>query len=211
MRRRAWWILGTLVGAAILNIAVALACAAGPGPAVFDPQLTARLRRSQFEAADVGRDDEPWIESACRATGVEVVFLRPAAGPRTRSHRSGWPLRALEGRALDALGAGADPVGHRWAVEASGELQLEYSIVSGKPKVVSVRRIMPLRPMWPGFALNTLIFAAAVPACLTLARTSQRVLRRLRGRCTRCGYDLRGEPGGGCPECGWRRPRTIDA
>ncbi len=209
MRRRAWWILGTLVGAAILTIALALACAAGPGPAVFDPQLTARLRRSQFEAGDRSRDDEPWIESACRTTGLEVVFVRPAAGPRVRSHRSGWPLRALEGSALEALAVQTDPLGHRWAVEASGELQLEYRIVSGKPRVVSVRRIMPLRPMWPGFALNTLFFAAAWLAAVMLARKAQRVLRRLRRRCTRCGYDLRAEPGGGCPECGWRRARTI--
>jgi hypothetical protein len=65
--------------------------------------------------------------------------------------------------------------------------------------------------MWPGFALNTLIYAAAAALAAALWRTSTRALRRLRGRCPRCAYDLRAEPGGGCPECGWRRPRRVDA
>lgn len=28
--------------------------------------------------------------------------------------------------------------------------------------------------------------------------------------CPRCGFDLRGSPSGGCPECGWQRDRVAD-
>jgi hypothetical protein len=38
--------------------------------------------------------------------------------------------------------------------------------------------------------------------------TAQRRKRRARGLCTECGYDLRGDYGGGCPECGWKRSAT---
>ena len=66
-------------------------------------------------------------------------------------------------------------------------------------------RALPLRPIWPGFAINT-IFYAAILWLLTLGPfTARRMIRRKRGQCIKCGYDLRGTSEGGCPECGWRR------
>ena len=35
--------------------------------------------------------------------------------------------------------------------------------------------------------------------------TARRIVRRKRGHCIKCGYDLRGDLERGCPECGWRR------
>jgi len=34
---------------------------------------------------------------------------------------------------------------------------------------------------------------------------TRRMIRRKRGHCIKCGYDLRGDFSAGCPECGWRR------
>ncbi len=69
-------------------------------------------------------------------------------------------------------------------------------------------RCLPLRPIWPGFAINT-IFYAAILWLLTLGPlTARRMIRRKRGHCIKCGYDLRGTSegaSGGCPECGWGR------
>ncbi len=63
-------------------------------------------------------------------------------------------------------------------------------------------QILPLQPIWPGFAINT-IFYSAILWTLTLGPfTARRMIRRKRGRCIKCGYDLRGTSGGGCPECG---------
>ena len=71
--------------------------------------------------------------------------------------------------------------------------------------------LIPFRPIWPGFAINT-IFYAAIVWLLTLApSTVRRLIRVKRGHCIKCGYDLRGtsggggSSGGGCPECGWGR------
>jgi len=67
---------------------------------------------------------------------------------------------------------------------------------------------LPLRPLWPGFALNTLCYALlSVLLWLLMVQGSgrfRRLRRRRRGHCTNCGYDLRGTSGGGgvCPECG---------
>ncbi len=65
--------------------------------------------------------------------------------------------------------------------------------------------LLPLSPLWPDFAINT-IFYAAVLWMLTLGPfTARRMIRHKRGHCIKCGYDLRGDFSAGCPECGWRR------
>ena len=63
---------------------------------------------------------------------------------------------------------------------------------------------MPLTPLWPGFAINT-VFYAAILWMLFAAPFALRRRRRIkRGLCPTCGYDLRGRSGEStlCPECG---------
>ena len=90
---------------------------------------------------------------------------------------------------------------HRWA---------DYEFVSGWPfrtswsEWTNKRKLLSLRPIWPGFVNNT-IFYAAILSMVTLGPfAARRMIRRKRGRCIRCGYDLRGTSGGEavCPECG---------
>ena len=66
-------------------------------------------------------------------------------------------------------------------------------------------RMLPLRPMLPGFVADTILFAAGFLSLFVLFQQVQRYDRRLRGQCAICGYDLRGQPDAGCPECGWNR------
>ena len=65
-------------------------------------------------------------------------------------------------------------------------------------------KLLPLRPLLIGFALNTIFYAAILwmPFAPFVLR---RHIRRKRGHCIKCGYDLRGDFAAGCPECGWRR------
>ena len=68
-------------------------------------------------------------------------------------------------------------------------------------------RIIPLRPVWSGLAANTGIFAGAWLLAILIPTAVRRAMRRRRGRCYHCGYDLRATPPGSpCPECG--RPNT---
>ncbi len=66
-------------------------------------------------------------------------------------------------------------------------------------------RALPLRPIWPGFAINTILYAAILWLLALGPFTARRMIRRKRGRCIKCGYNLRGDFSAGCPECGWRR------
>ena len=67
---------------------------------------------------------------------------------------------------------------------------------------------LPIKPIWFGFAVNTIFYAVMVWLLALGPFAARRVIRSKRGCCIRCGYDLRGSSGGGgevCPECGWRR------
>ncbi len=76
------------------------------------------------------------------------------------------------------------------------------------PELISSRRsmrVIPLRPIWPGFAINTISYAALLWLLFFGSLTARRIIRRKRGHCIKCGYDLRGDFSAGCPECGWQR------
>ena len=73
----------------------------------------------------------------------------------------------------------------------------------------TARTQMPMRPIWGGLLVNTLVFATAIAALHWLAvwplRLAREVSRVRSGRCLECGYDLGYDYLHGCPECGWRR------
>jgi len=64
-------------------------------------------------------------------------------------------------------------------------------------------RALPLRPVWPGFAANVLIWGACAYLMSWGAQTLRRRLRARKGGCRTCGYPRTGLPKGSrCPECG---------
>ena len=62
-------------------------------------------------------------------------------------------------------------------------------------------RWLPFRPIWPGFAINALLYAAILWLPIAPFKL-RRNLRVKRGLCLNCGYDLRGAEHKVCPECG---------
>lgn len=61
-------------------------------------------------------------------------------------------------------------------------------------------RVWPMYPIVTGFALNTVIYAAALAGVIWGAGWTKRWRRRRRGMCERCGYEVAGLAM--CPECG---------
>ncbi len=65
-------------------------------------------------------------------------------------------------------------------------------------------RALPLIPIWSGFFSNTLFYAAILSLLWSSPFVVRRLIRRKRGLCIKCGYDLRGAEHEVCPECGRR-------
>ena len=59
---------------------------------------------------------------------------------------------------------------------------------------------MVLRPLWPGFAINTLFYAGVLWVMCCGPFALQRMIRKRRGRCPQCAYPIGQSPA--CTECG---------
>ena len=105
---------------------------------------------------------------------------------------SGWPTRSMEGSMLP-----------------DGSLVESYLLTQANVGPVDYR-LLPLRPTWPGFPVNTLFYAAILwllawsPFTLRRFLRVRRGLRLRRGLCPKCAYPM-GESSV-CTECGVALP-----
>ena len=195
MKRRLTKLVVFLLLGAVVNVAVAWGCALrelwnsleGHEPTDYDIRWWDAHVPEGFPAVP----DEVGEQSAF---GVSETFMfserssQPISPPSVAiRRRAGLPMRSLEGSAW-----GDYRYGRRRVIEQS---QL---------KLLKDRERFPLRPIWPGFAINTVLYATILWLLTLASIASRRFDRRKRGRCINCGYDLRGASGGGgvCPECG---------
>ena len=197
------WMMGFL-GCAIASIVLAWGCA------IWSPvsAQTGILRHSlndplSREMVQHGEFDS-FTYMSWRGFGWQrerVVGGRPTVPRSTGSLqrlRAGWPLLCMEGT--------------RWRLDGQ---DVEYSLAR-LPNWSSVERHgltrLPLRPNWSALLLNAILLG--LPVHIAFASWGiRRVLRKRRGLCMRCGYDLRGAvgPDAVCPECGTTRPRSSAA
>lgn len=126
--------------------------------------------------------------------GADPIGAVPRSPPRMMVSRAGFPMRAFEGM-------------HSW-----GNVKPPYSwsipVRAFRPNVSWVSAL-PFRPMWPGFFVDTALYASLIwivifgpTKALGRARRRWRIAQK---RCPDCGYALFDALSAGCPECGWRR------
>ena len=113
---------------------------------------------------------------------------------------AGWPLRSLSGERIVPFESARG-----WK---NGQV-LKYEFRSAAVSPTTPLIVRPLRPQPFGFLVNSLLYAAALWLLVCGPREVRRRLRKRRGLCVRCGYDLRGNFSAGCPECGWRREDGV--
>ena len=107
--------------------------------------------------------------------------------------RIGWPEKSFIGR--HCVKPNLIPTTYEGAIRLPDSL---IRLTRGKS-----RFDLPIKPIWSGFAINTILYAAILWLLSLCPSATRRLIRRKRGRCIKCGYDLRGHSGGEvCPECG---------
>ena len=237
MKRRLFTLALFLLLGAILNVAVAWGCATWSAlklvsrPLVGPPtEVDQRWWQQVVPAGAAPRADAVWRSRGfgCDSlmilgdrsgesfqedpSGYTLFFSVNAKIDQATLVRSGWPWRGGAGERWDlgiSLGTSIPMVGHK--VKTWRDADLQTSAVSFDRLtwlVGSSFRLLPLRPIWPGFALNTLFYATILWPLIGGPFALRRVIRRKRGLCVSCGYDLRHADHNACPECGWRREVT---
>jgi hypothetical protein len=149
--------------------------------------------RGPVVPAQVAREDRRWgrLPDALERRNDQAL----ASG---MEDARGWPFLAMWcGLDPDAIAgtATADPV---WG-------GIEISPRPGNPAQF---RALPFMPIGRGMALNTAFYGGIWAGLVAAAWLARRSARRLRGRCLRCGYDVRASYAALCPECGWRRKHS---
>jgi hypothetical protein len=200
IRRLVIMFMGSVVMGVVLTVGVAW------GLSLWSPfqSFTGFSYHGPVESAFGGRlagkwPDESWHESRIWGRGVRVDGWRdPVEWVRHMTHtRAGLPAHCLEGFQIWEA-TGETLVGMVPAPRWLGRDRFSAIGMSWTSPAI------PLLPIWRGFGLNVVMYGTAVFLLWAGPGAIRRSVRKRRGRCVRCGYDLRGLPDAEakCPECG---------
>ena len=219
MKRRLFKLVLFLLLGAVVNVAVAWGCALvvdlgsrrpeGAGLTV-DPAHGSRsfliwrgvgafrIINDETDWAEDRRGGRSWVETSSLPHWTALRAIPPLQDGVLWDDARGWPFLALRCR----FGP-SDDIRNPYTV-LGGLFVRDHPMTGRVIGLPTPPFVLPYQPIWTGFAINT-VFYAAILWLLTLGPfTARRMIRRKRGRCIKCGYDLRGAEHEACPECGAR-------
>jgi hypothetical protein len=223
-------VLLLLAGGAIVNVAVAWGCA-------FNIDFTEDLSKNTASSStkDSNADKPFWVLmqtiprlGARRVVSLPWVFSRskapstvvsPQYWSRTANPPTESDIQTFSGWTEDARGFPMLATYCYWQADANGicvNEQVRYGIPLEQRKVHPITqetdlRAIPLYPIWPGFAINTIFYAAILALLFYGPGKVWRFVRVKRGRCPACGYiiALGTCASGVCSECGATLPKRL--
>jgi hypothetical protein len=191
VKRRATKLILFLLLGAIINVAVAWACATMIHP--------------HDGHADLWTASPPWVNARCtiRAFGRTRVSQWQEEGRRVAVDYAGIPILGLKCEnerdpiiIVDDINWTALPGNPN--ANISGGIQLgSFSKIIG---MGPTWRALPLIPIWPGFAINTIFYAAILWLLFAAPGLIRRRRRIKRGLCPACAYPV--GDSAVCTECG---------
>ncbi len=222
MKRRLLIIAVFLLAGAIVNVAVAWGCVlayAGDGKRVdswgaIEQMTDEGSEEWEYSLHDFDQVYYIWWLKRWGERGLEGVPTpaRPAwSSPpllqqedrdlyedwRFVEIASGWPCLSMKCQGACKKQWPGDPAA---ASFATGGIRL------GEISWLRVPHVLPLWPLWPGFALNTPIYAAILWLLIRTPLALRGFIRRRRGRCPKCAYPVGDSTT--CSECGNPLPKS---
>ena len=228
MKRRVDFILLLLVAGAIVNVAVAWGCVAkgalefgllrGNCSYTENPEYAgltitftsnrnwqARRQMSHYYMIGIVRATGVTYDEfkmsvpgwSMFARGEPLLILASEYDSQNLSatfdeHACGWPLMAVRGYRL-ATQQTSVPIGQ--ALPPARDV-LKYGLLEVN------RDNLPFFPIWPGFAINTVFYAAVVWMLCAVPFGLRRRRRIKRGLCPKCAYPRGAGTNDVCTECG---------
>ena len=202
MKRRLFKLVLFLLLGAIVNVAVAWGC---------------QLKFESFprRPVDTGHQFRGWVIWTWNALGAqEIGNVLGGSSSEYIASLGQWEPPAWSRLSQLPIYERLDPVGFQ-TDRAFGlpVLSVWYGLdakrARGKPGVLSreITGSLPYRdlavtPIWPGFAINTIFYGAILWLLIPGQFALRRLIRRKRGLCIACGYDLSHAEHEVCPECG---------
>ena len=104
----------------------------------------------------------------------------------------GWPMVSLESQ--------------HWVKRYATD-QYRAILLSGWPLPAGAHPELPILPLWPGFYVNTIVYAGMLWLLVTVTVAARRRRRRRGDLCPACGYPT-GESDV-CTECGGLLPKRV--
>ncbi len=222
MKRRLLIISICVLLGAVVNVAVAWGCAGwrtnrrGMYQLIEAPEKSDWVQslpaRRGLRAADISvRAAIGLVLAELDAFALSDSLLGQRRSATVQWCRSGWPSLALAGEKISYTTAGvyrlersgvhsfpAERVDFHWAIGLgeSDERLFEHWAA-----------VLPLKPIWPGFAINTIFYAALLWLLIPGPFVLRRFLRLRRGLCPKCAYPM-GESAV-CTECGGALPSPV--
>ena len=119
--------------------------------------------------------------------------------------RAGWPTRCAwcEGFSDDERGF-MPQIKFDWEFAISAPRWIPPRPMTCSFHLVTFRPPVPLCPIWPGFAINTIFYAAILWLLFAAPGFVRGRIRRHRHQCPSCGYPIGASPV--CTECGRALP-----
>ena len=140
--------------------------------------------------------DMQWIAN-------ELAVARPAMEESLlREHSHGWPMLAMSGwMRVTRTVQGPPTIVKEEGLKEIGPLRLGPFSTQA-----TSRRMLPLRPLWAGFTINTMLYATTLWLLFGAPFMLRRRRRIKRGLCPKCAYPVGTNER--CTECGATHQRT---
>ncbi len=147
-----------------------------------------RTRAPQVEDTVHGQHPETLLPSWSSALQPTREFTQGEQAIEQQLDQAfGWPRLALHTSM------------HRFDVSAPWVIP--HGLLAPQAAENGLPRVYPLRPLWAGLVVNTLVYAAVIQFVLWAPGGLRRAIRAEAGCCPKCGRRLREASEGICPGC----------